>query len=80
MIELLQDPVMFAKHQKTCFVAVKEITKADLYTADGIFLTNTMYEIRNVFSVDDRVIDFGKDNFYYKYLKKAFSSLTRGKK
>jgi len=80
VVEILQDPLLFAKHQKTCMVAVKELTKADLYTADGIFLTNTRDGIVNVSEVDGKKIGLGKDNFYYKYIKNTYSNLIRGKK
>lgn len=76
---LLNAPLMYSKYKKSPIVVEKNITKADIYTADCIMLVGTYYEILNVLEVDGRVIGNGVENSYYKILWEEYHNLIRGR-
>jgi branched-chain amino acid aminotransferase len=69
---------MFRKYKKSVRVVEKDITKADLYTADCVFLCGTYAEVVKVSEIDGRKID--GDDFYFKLVQKEYSDLVRGRK
>lgn len=69
---------MFSTHKRVPQVVEKDITKADLYTADCVFLTGTYAETVKVSEIDGRVID--GDDFYFRVVQQAYSDLVRGRK
>lgn len=76
--EILGDSAkMFAKYKKTPRVVEKDITKADLYTADCVFLCGTYAEVVKVFEVDGRAID--GDDYYFRMIRTEYSNLVRGR-
>lgn len=75
--EILGDnALMFSKYKKAPRVVEKDITKADLYTADCVFLTGTYAEIVKVSEIDGRSID--GDDFYFRMVQEEYSRLVRG--
>lgn len=76
--EILNSPAMFAKHKTFVQVAEKNITKADLYTADCVFLCGTYAEVMKVNEVDGRTID--EDDRIFKIVQAEYSNLVRGRK
>lgn len=74
--QLLQNPKVLEKYKKKCLLVEKNITRADVYTADCIILCGTYAEIVKVGSVDGRAID-GDDSFY-KMLKTEYKNMVRG--
>jgi len=79
--EILQDASkMFSKYKKVPLVVEKNITRADVYTADEIFLTGTYAEIVPVIEVDSRIIGEGKPGFYTKLLKYEYLKAVKGQK
>lgn len=77
--EILTDsPKMYSKYKKVPRVVEKDITKADIYTADCVFLCGTYAEVVKVSQVDGREIN--GDDFYFKMLEKEYSDIVRGRK
>lgn len=77
IVELLQNQVIMSKARKMPIVAEKKITKADLYTADAVFLCGTYVEVVNVVEIDGRVLPGSP---YVDILKKEYRNLVQGKK
>lgn len=76
--EILNDSAnMFSKYKKAPRLVEKNITKADLYTADCVFLCGTYAEVVKVKQIDGRSID--GDDFYFKLIQKEYSDLVRGR-
>lgn len=76
--EILQNSaLMFSKYKKVPVVIEKNITKADLYTADCVFLCGTYAEVVKVSEIDGRTID--GDDFYFKTVKEEYTKLVRGR-
>lgn len=76
--EILGDsPRMFSKYKRAPRVVEKSITKADLYTADCVFLCGTYAEVVRVAEIDGRTID--GDDFYFKLVHKEYSDRVRGR-
>lgn len=71
--------LMFSKYKKVPMVAEKQITRADLYTADCVILCGTYAEVVLVREIDGRKIGEGDDHFYYKLLKNEYLRLVRGR-
>ena len=78
LAELLQSDTMFSRYQVAPIVVEKQITKADLYTADCVILCGTYMEIANVVQIDGRQIGNKDSHKYYRILKTEFAKLTRG--
>jgi len=78
LTKILHNPTIFVKHKRTPNVVVKNITRADIYTADSILLTGTLCEIINICEIDGRPLLDKNENFYYKILRDEFTKLTRG--
>lgn len=77
--EILGDSAnMFKKYKKSVRVVEKDITKADLYTADCVFLCGTYAEVVKVSEIDGRAID--GDDFYFRVIQKEYSDIVRGRK
>lgn len=77
---LLNPALMFSKYKKTPIVIEKNITRADIYTADCVMLIGTFYEIVNVVEIDGRIIGNNMKNTYYKILWEEYHNLIRGRK
>jgi branched-chain amino acid aminotransferase len=76
--EMLSDAsIMFVKHKKRPLVVEKKITRADLYTADCVFLTGTYAEVVNVLEIDGRRIGTDESHQYFKIVKAEYELLTR---
>lgn len=75
---ILQNQTLQAKYEKICTVAEKNITRADLYTADCVILCGTYAEVVKVASIDGRNVDI--DDSFYKILRKEYTKLVRGQK
>ncbi len=76
--EILQDrATMLVKHRKVPMVVEKNITKADLYTADCVFLCGTYAEVVKVATVDGRTLD--GDDFYFRTVRDEYEKLVRGR-
>lgn len=71
-------PLMFSKYKKTPRVVEKNITKADLYTADCVFLCGTYAEVVKVTEIDGRKID--GDDSYFRMIVTEYSNTVRGRK
>lgn len=69
---------MFTKYKKAPRVVEKNITKADLYTADCVFLCGTYAEVMKVSEIDGRKID--GDDFYFRLLVTEYSNVVRGRR
>lgn len=77
--ELLQNSsVMMTKYGKVPLVIEKDITKADLYTADCVFLTGTYAEVINVLEIDRRPIGTPETHSYFKLIAKEYADMVRG--
>lgn len=77
--EILQDKsLMFTKYRKAPIVVEKDITRADIYTADCIILCGTFAEIVKVVEVDGRKID--GNQFYADILKTEYDLMVRGRR
>lgn len=77
--EILGDSAkMFSKYKRSLRVVEKDITKADLYTADCVFLCGTYAEVVKVSEIDGRAID--GDDFYFRVIQKEYSDTVRGRK
>lgn len=75
--DILQSPKLATEYQHRCVLVEKNITRADVYTADCIILCGTYAEIVKVGSIDGRRID-GDDRFF-KILKNEYAKMTRGR-
>ena len=75
---VLQSPLMFSKYKKNPVVREKNITKADLYTADEVFMCGTYAEVIPILEVDGRVIGDGEPGFYTKVVRSEYALMTRG--
>lgn len=69
---------MFSRYKRSPRVVEKDITKADLYTADCVFLCGTYAEVVKVTEIDGRAID--GDDFYFKLIEREYSDQVRGRK
>lgn len=79
--EILQEPgIMVRKYNKAPIVVEKDITKADIYTADCVILCGTYAEIVNVLEVDGRKIGSDDTHTYFKILADEYHNLVRGRK
>lgn len=77
--EILGDSaLMFQRYKRSVRVVEKDITKADLYTADCVFLCGTYAEVVKVAEIDGRAID--GDDFYFRVIQKEYSDVVRGRK
>ena len=77
--EVLGDSaLMFSKYKKVPRVVEKDITKADLYTADCVFLCGTYAEVVKVSEIDGRAID--GDDSYFRIIQTEYSNVVRGRK
>ena len=75
--EILSDRAkMFSRYKKVPHIAEKNITKADIYTADCVFLCGTYAEVVKVSEVDGRAID-GNDE-YFKIVRDEYEAMVRG--
>jgi branched-chain amino acid aminotransferase len=75
---ILNNPdIMFTKYKKHPKLVEKKITRADLYTADCIFLTGTYAEVVKVGEVDGREIK--GDDYYFNIIKNEYQNLVRGR-
>lgn len=77
---LMDSSVMLKKYLKSPLLMEKNITKADLYTADCVILCGTYAEVINVVEIDGRKIGNDDSRFYYKMLAHEYSNLVRGKR
>lgn len=75
VVSMLQDPAFPLRHKLAPIVAEKRITKADLYTADAVFLCGTFVEVANVYEIDGRKLPGSR---YVDIIKSLFSRLIRG--
>lgn len=77
--EILSDPsIMFVKHKKPTHIVEKQLTKADIYTADCAILCGTYAEIVKIGSVDGRQLN--NNDEYYRILKDEYANLVRTQK
>lgn len=74
---LTNSSAMFVRYKKVPKVVEKSITKADIYTADCVFLCGTYAEVVKVKEVDGRNVDV--DDFYFRMLKREYSDKVRGR-
>jgi branched-chain amino acid aminotransferase len=80
LAEILQDQgLMFQKYRKVPLVIEKDITKADLYTADCVILCGTYAEVLNVVEVDGKVIGSPDTHGYYRILSEEYQNIVRGR-
>lgn len=73
VIAMLQN--FWMAHTLMPILAEKQVTKADLYTADAVFLCGTFVEIANVSEIDGRKLPGSK---YVDLIKKTYVEWTRG--
>lgn len=79
LADILNDKaLMFQKYKKVPLVIEKDITRADLYTADCVVLCGTYAEVVNVSEIDGRTIGDPDKHFYYKLLKAEYTKMVRG--
>lgn len=74
---LTDTSITLTKYRKTPIVIEKDITRADIYTADEVFLCGTYAEVVNVLEVDGRKIGNGKYP-YFNLLKSEYERMVRG--
>lgn len=80
MAEILLNPqLMFTKHRRAPLVIEKDITKADLYTADCVVLVGTYVECVNVTHIDGRQIGSPETHTYFRILSEEYDRQVRGK-
>lgn len=81
LADILRNPsVTFIKYKKAPIVIEKDITKADLYTADCVVLCGTYAEVVNVVEIDGRKIGSDPSHFYFRMLQTEYSNMVRGRK
>lgn len=71
---------MFSKYKRVPIVVEKNITRADLYTADCVVLCGTYAEIVNVLNVDGKEIGSPEKHAYFDILSKEYAAMVKGKK
>jgi len=76
---LMNSALMFVKHKKAPLVIEKDITKADLYTADCVILCGTYAEVVNVLEIDGRKIGSPETHEYFHLIRDEYQKLVRGK-
>lgn len=77
---LLNSQLMFTKYAKAPLVIEKNITKADLYTADCVVIVGTYVECLNVTHIDGKQIGSSDKHTYYNILALEYDRMVRGKK
>lgn len=75
---LMNQAFMFKKYKKVPLLVEKDITKADLYTADCVIMCGTYMEVLNVTEIDGRKIGTEDSHYYYKLIKNEYTRLVRG--
>ena len=76
---LLDKSLMFTKYKRVPLVIEKDITKADLYTADAVILCGTYAEVVNVKEIDGRIIGSADTHDYFHILRNEYINQTRGR-
>jgi branched-chain amino acid aminotransferase len=76
---LTNSATMYSKFKKVPMVAEKPLTRADIYTADEMFMCGTYAEVVPIIQVDQRQIGNGQPGFYSKMLLAAYQDLVRGR-
>ena len=77
---LLNHDIMFTKYKKVFNVVEKDITRADIYTADEMFLVGTYAEVTPVLEVDGTIIGSGYKGVVTNIVQLEYENIIRGKK
>ncbi|MBI5045759.1 MAG: aminotransferase class IV [Candidatus Niyogibacteria bacterium] len=77
VMNILKDAALMKKYGLSPYVIEKNITKADLYTADCVVLCGTYAEIVNVAEIDGRQIGDQQTRSYYKILHEEYGRMVR---
>ncbi len=72
--------LMFTKYKKVPLVIEKDITRADIYTADCVILCGTYAEVVRVDQVDGKKIGTDETQTYYEILSEEYRKLVRGRR
>jgi len=76
--KILQNPsIMFTKYKRHMVVREKNITRADLYSADEVFLCGTYAEVTPVIEIDGRKVGNGKIGTVSKILMFEYEEIVR---
>lgn len=78
IINLINSQKIFHAYDLKGNVKEKPITRADIYTADGIFLTGTMCELLPIMMVDKKPVGGAKPTKHFEILYLEYQKLTRG--
>lgn len=78
--QILRNPLLVSSYKKSPIIMEKKITRADLYTADCVFMCGTYAEVVLISEIDGREIGNKASRIYYDIVKKEYEILTKGKK
>ena len=79
--KIIQDSgIMYGTYKKTPVLIEKNITRADLYTANCVMLCGTYAEVVRVDEIDGRKIGTPETQGYYEILRRQYTKLVRGEK
>ncbi len=70
--------IMWGTYKKAPVLIEKNITRADLYTANCVILCGTYAEVVRVDEIDGRKIGTPETQEYYKILRRQYTKLVRG--
>ncbi len=73
-----RDTVMILAREEGFMVEVRDIARAELYTADEVFFAGTAAEITPVLSVDGRIVGDGKPGPVTGHIKGIYEKIVRG--
>ncbi|MDQ1442728.1 MAG: branched-chain amino acid aminotransferase, partial [Acidimicrobiaceae bacterium] len=76
---ITQNSVMAIAHDLGYEVAIDNILRSDLYTADEAFLSGTAAEVVPIRSVDDRPVGAGEPGPITRKIQEVFEAAVRGK-
>lgn len=76
---LMNRSEMFQQYNKVPTVTEKRITRADIYTADEMFMCGTYAEVVPIIEVDGRMIGDGKPGFYTRIALSKYQAMVRGR-
>jgi branched-chain amino acid aminotransferase len=77
---ITRDSILVLAREKKIEVAVRDISRDELYRADEVFLTGTAAEVKPVGEIDNRAIgDGGKVGQMTKRLRESFEMVVHGK-
>ena len=75
---ITRDSILTLARDNRISCEIRDISRDELYLADGVFLTGTAAEIKPVVEIDNRTISYGKTGAISQRLKMLYESAVHG--